>query len=85
MVAVSLKKKEGVPVPILWLLGHRRRLSVGLFGVNGLLERALIAPLLSLAAVLLLCAHLGIHDVDSLAQWCGSLLQQLPAPFNRPV
>ena len=76
---------EGVPIPILWILGHRRRLSLGLFGVNGPLERALIAPLLSLAGVLLLCSHLGIHDVDSLARWCGTLLQQLPAPFNRPV
>lgn len=69
---------EGIPVPIAWMFGHRDRLSLGLFGVNGLLERAVIAPLLSLATVVLLCAHLGIHDVDSLARWCGTQLQQLP-------
>lgn len=38
---------------------------------------------LSLAGVVLLAAHLDIHDVDSLARWCGVQLQQLPAPFNR--
>jgi membrane-bound metal-dependent hydrolase YbcI (DUF457 family) len=74
---------EGIPIPIAWILGHRDRLSVGLFKVNGLLERTLVAPALSLAAVVLLAAHLGIHDVDSLARWCGAQLQQLPAPFNR--
>ena len=58
------------PVPLIPVVGKHITLSGG--------KR--IRP-----AVLLLCAHLGIHDVDSLAQWCGSLLQQLPAPFNRPV
>lgn len=76
---------EGVPIPIAWIFGHRERLSVGLFGVNGPLERALIAPLLSIAGVVLLWAHLGIHDVDSLVRWCGTQLQQLAAPFNRTV
>lgn len=74
---------EGVPVPVVWILGHRRRLSLGLFEVNGLLERAVIAPVLSIAGVVLLCAHLGIHDVDSLVGWFDGQLQYLPAPFNR--
>lgn len=75
---------EGVPIPVVWIFGHRERLSVGLFGVNGIIERALIAPLLSIACIVLLCAHLGIHDVDSLVHWCGTQLQQLiPSPFAR--
>ena len=74
---------EGVPVPIAWIFGHRERLAVGLFGVNGPLERAVVAPLLSIAGVMLLAAHLGIHDAESLVQWCGSQLGHLPAPFKQ--
>ena len=45
---------------------------------------SLIGALLSIACIVLLCAHLGIHDVDSLVHWCGTQLQQLiPSPFAR--
>ena len=74
--------EEGVPIPVGWLFGHRDRLSAGMFRVNGLVECALIAPLLSVAALALLCAHLGIHDVDSLVGWCGTHVEQLLAALT---
>ncbi len=73
---------EGIPTPIAWIFGHRDRLSFGLFRVNGPLERAVIAPVLSFAGVLLLAAHLDIHDVESLVRWSATQLQRLPPPFN---
>jgi hypothetical protein len=73
---------EGIPTPIAWIFGHRDRLSFGLFRVNGPLERAVIAPVLSVAGVLLLASHLDIHDVESLVRWFATQLHRLPPPFN---
>ena len=68
---------EGIPVPVSWLFGSHRRLSLNLFKVNTSTERFLVAPALSLLGLLVLCGHLGIHDVDSLTSWCGSMLQHV--------
>lgn len=62
----DLVTTEGVPVPVLWLFGVRRRISLRLFRVDSPVERRLIAPLLSLGAVVLLANHLGVYDVASL-------------------
>ncbi len=50
--------------------------------MNGPLERAVIAPVLSVAGVLLLASHLDIHDVESLVRWFATQLHRLPPPFN---
>ena len=68
---------EGIPVPVAWLFGNHRRLSLNLFKVNTPTERLLVAPALSLLGLVVLCRHLGIHDVDSLTSWCGSMLQHV--------
>lgn len=50
---------KGIPTPIAWVFGHCDRISLGLFRVNGLLERAIVAPLLSVVGAVLLCTHLA--------------------------
>ena len=69
--------EEGVPMPILWILGDRRRLAVQAFHTNSLLERALVAPALSLLGVWLFCQRAGIHDVPTLVAWSGDLVRAL--------
>lgn len=73
----------GVPVPVLWLFGRDRRLSAALFGVDGPLERAVVAPLLSAAVVVLLCLRLGITGPASLADWVGARVQDLSAAVSQ--
>lgn len=67
----------GVPVPGTWLTTQPRRVSLNLFRVGGTLERAVVAPALSLAGILLLGTQLGIHDISSLVAWSGSLVDHL--------
>ena len=67
----------GIPVPVTWLTTNPRRLSLDLFRVGGILERAVVAPALSLAGILLLVTQLGIHDIPSLVDWSGSLVRHL--------
>lgn len=67
----------GVPVPFTWLTTHPRRVFLNLFRVGGTLERAVVAPALSLAGILLLGTQLGIHDISSLVAWSGSLVDHL--------
>ena len=74
----DLVTSEGVPVPIIWLLGGRRRISMGLFRVNGALERFLVAPALSLLGVALFFAYIGVNDPASLVEWTDELLRPLP-------
>lgn len=71
--------QEGIPVPVMWLVGDRRRLSAHLFRTGQLLERALVAPALCLLGIGLLCVRSGIHDLRSLLAVAGHLLERLPA------
>lgn len=47
----DLPTKGGLPVPILWIFGDRRRISLGLFAVNGPIERWVITPVLAIAVL----------------------------------
>lgn len=47
----DLPTTGGLPVPVLWLLGNHRRLTLGLFDVNGALERWIITPTLALSVL----------------------------------
>lgn len=76
-IAGDLLTDEGVPIPILWLLGHRQRLSLGLFTTGRRLEKLLVAPALSILGLWLFCVRVGIHDVTSLAAFSGSLVQHV--------
>lgn len=78
----DLPSTQGVPIPIAWMLGDRRRLTLELFGVNSRLERLVLAPGLSLLGIWLLRAHLGIHDVDSLMGWIDGVVGRLPAALT---
>jgi membrane-bound metal-dependent hydrolase YbcI (DUF457 family) len=73
----DLLTEEGIPLPVLWLFGHRRRVAVQAFHTNSVLERALVAPALSLLGVWLFCQRAGIHDVPSLVLWSGDLVHAL--------
>lgn len=79
----DLPTREGVPFPIAWLFGVRRRISLDLFRVNSPLERFIVAPALSLLGIWLLCAHLGIHDVDSLMGWTDGVVGLAPGSPDR--
>lgn len=78
----DLPTREGLPVPIAWLFGSRRRIGLDLFRVNSPLEHLVVAPALSLLGLWLLTRHLGIHDVDSFMAWIDSLVHQLPFPLT---
>ena len=77
---------EGVPVPVVWIADRRHRTGLGLFEVNNPLERALVAPALSLAVVALLLWRLDIHDTPSLLAVVDRLVDQLRSgmPWPRP-
>ncbi|WP_162802043.1 metal-dependent hydrolase [Ornithinimicrobium murale] len=70
---------EGVPIPIVWLFGVKQRISLQLFSVNSRMERAVVAPALSLGTVFLLAGHLGIHDLASLLE-AGDLIVRTVLP-----
>ncbi len=73
----DLLTEEGIPLPILWLLGNRERVAVRAFHTNSRFERLLVAPALSLLGVWLFCRHAGIHDLPSLIAWSGDLVGHL--------
>lgn len=73
----DLLTEEGVPLPILWVLGDRRRIAIKAFATNSLLERALVAPALSLLGVWLFRLRAGIHDLPGLVAWSGALVNGL--------
>ncbi len=73
----DLRTEEGIPLPILWLLGNRRRIAARAFHTNSPLERILVAPALSLLGVWLFCQRAGIHDLPSLIAWSGDVVGHL--------
>lgn len=72
---------EGLPLPIAWIFGSRRRIGLDLFRVDSPLEHLFVAPALSLLGIWLLARHLGIDDVDSFMVWIDALVHQLPIPL----
>lgn len=77
-IAGDLLTTEGVPVPLLWLFGHDRRISAGLLSTDSPIERCVVAPLLSLLGVWLLAHHAGVHDLTSAAALLGDAVSLLP-------
>lgn len=77
---------SGVPIPILCItvtvtVADSASACSGSTGSPSAPDR----PTVLARRVTLQCTHLGSHDGGSLARWCGTLPQQLVAPFNRPV
>ncbi len=79
----DLPTREGVPVPLAWLFGVRRRIGLDLFRVNSPLEHLVVAPALSLLGLVLLSQQTGIHDIDTLLAWFDGLVDQLPLTATR--
>lgn len=44
---------EGLPIPVLWLFGHRGRLTIPLFEVGGFVERWIVCPALNLTVLVM--------------------------------
>lgn len=55
----DLPTTGGVPVPVAWLFGVRRRLTLGLFAVGGPVERWAITPALALSVLAATFTALG--------------------------
>lgn len=68
----DLVTKGGVPIPIMWMTGNRRRLSLNLFTVNDPIERWFVAPALSLATGLVILLQV---DVSALGDLYGQIEQ----------
>lgn len=77
-IAGDLMTTEGVPIPLLWLLGYDRRISLGLLSTDSALERWVVAPVLSLLGLWLLARHAGVDDLASASSLLGDVVALLP-------
>lgn len=71
-IAGDLITEGGIPVPVVWLFGTRRRLTLSLFTTGGIVERVVIAPAVLLLFVWALSwrTGIGVDDVHrSVAEW----------------
>ena len=56
---------ERLPMPVMWLLGSRRRIGLPLFITGTRTELAVVTPLLQVLLVALWFRHVGVHDAGS--------------------
>lgn len=74
---------EGVPIPVVWLTGVQRRLSVGLFQVGSPLETFVVAPILSLGTLWLLLVRLGVDSPEDVLELAHQMVDMLREMLSR--